>query len=129
MIMTSTLFKAIACAFFSIATLGASVAFAHGAAPAQHGGVVQSANDLSFELVPSADGATLYVDDHDADYDTKKMSGKLTVLNGTQKSEADLTPAGGNKLEAKGVKIAKGARVVAAITEGGMSLTVRFTVK
>jgi hypothetical protein len=104
-------------------------AFAHGAAPASHGGVVQTASDMSFELVPAADGAALYVVDHDDDYDAKQMSGKLTVLNGAEKSEAELKPAGGNKLEAKGVKLGKGAKVVAAVTEGRKTITVRFTVK
>lgn len=104
-------------------------ALAHGAAPARHGGVVQTASDMSFELVAVADGAALYVVDHDDDYDAKQMSGKLTVLNGTEKSEAELKPAGGNKLEAKGVKLGKGAKVVAAVTEGRKTITVRFTVK
>jgi hypothetical protein len=42
------------------------------------------------------------------------LKGKLTVLNGAEKSEADLVVAG-DKLEAKGVKLAKGAKVVAAL--------------
>jgi hypothetical protein len=104
-------------------------ALAHGAAPARHGGVVQTASDMSFELVAVADGAALYVVDHDDDYDARQMSGKLTVLNGTEKSEAELKPAGGNKLEAKGVKLGKGAKVVAAVTEGRKTISVRFTVK
>ena len=58
------------------------------------------------------------------------MSGKLTVLNGADKSEADLKPAGGNKLEAKGVKLGKGAKAVAALqTADKKTVTVRFTVK
>jgi hypothetical protein len=38
------------------------------------------------------------------------VSGKLTVLNGTQKSEAELKPAGGSKLEAAGIKVLPGAK-------------------
>lgn len=113
----------------AVSSVAGTSAFAHGAAPAQHGGVVQSANDMSFELVAAPDGAVIYVVDHDDDYDTKQMSGKLTVLNGTEKSEADLKATGGNKLEAKGVKLGKGAKVVAAVTEGRKTMTVRFTVK
>jgi hypothetical protein len=102
---------------------------AHGAAPARHGGVVQSANDMSFELASADDGAVVYVVDHDNDRDASKMSGKLTVLNGVDKSEAELKPAGGNKLQAKGIKLGKGAKAVATVTEGRKTTTVRFTIK
>jgi hypothetical protein len=88
-------------------------AMAHGTAKPQHGGIVQSASDLSFELVPQANGAAIYVIDHDDPADVSKMGGKLTVLNGAEKSEADIKPAGGNKLEATGIKVAKGSKVVA----------------
>ncbi|WP_404302398.1 hypothetical protein [Alicycliphilus denitrificans] len=110
--------------------LAAPAVFAHGDGKPQHGGIVRTASDLSFELVAAADGATLYVIDHGKDYDTAGVSGKLTVLNGADKSEADLKPAGGNKLEAKGVKLGSGAKVVAALqTAGKKTVTVRFTVK
>ena len=110
--------------------LAAPAVFAHGDGKPQHGGIVRTASDLSFELVAAADGATLYVIDHGKDYDTAGVSGKLTVLNGADKSEADLKPAGGNKLEAKGVKLGKGAKAVAALqTADKKTVTVRFTVK
>ncbi|AGU53163.1 hypothetical protein VAPA_2c06040 [Variovorax paradoxus B4] len=41
--------------------VAATPVFAHGAAPARHGGVVQPANDMSFELVAAADGAVIHV--------------------------------------------------------------------
>jgi hypothetical protein len=105
-------------------------AAAHGDAIAQHGGIVQVASDLQFELVPQANGAALYVVDHGKPADTSKMSGKLTVLNGTEKSEAELRAAGANKLEAANVKVAAGAKVVASVTNaGGKATTVRFAVK
>lgn len=118
----------------SAAVLGLSLismnAMAHGTAKPQHGGIVQSASDLSFELVPQANGAAIYVIDHDDPADVSKMSGKLTTLNGAEKSEADIKPAGGNKLEATGIKVAKGSKVVAAITGvEGQTVTVRFSVK
>jgi hypothetical protein len=117
-------------AVMSTSAFVASQAFAHGAAKPKHGGVVQSASDLSFELVPTGDGATLYVIDHDAEFDTAGTSGKLTALNGAEKSEAELKPAGGNKLEAKGVKLGKGAKVVAVLTTPAKkAITVRFTMK
>ena len=105
-------------------------AMAHGAAEPAHGGVVQTASDLSFELVATADGAAIYIVDHDEDADASKFGGKITVLNGTEKAEAPLKSAGGNKLEAKGVKLGAGAKVVAALqTADKKTVTVRFTVK
>ena len=77
--MTLTFSRLLATLLLSSATLGAATVSAHGTAPARHGGVVQSSNDLSFELVATPDGAALYVDDHDKAYDAKKLSGKLTV--------------------------------------------------
>jgi hypothetical protein len=121
--------KLLTVAAIGIASLGSQTAEAHGDAKARHGGVVQVASDLSFELVPRPDGAVIYVEDHGKPMAPAGMSGKLTVLNGTEKSEAVLAPVG-DKLEAKGVKLAKGAKVVAAVTtEGKKAITVRFTVR
>ena len=120
--------------FFSAAALGLALAsqgaFAHGPAKAQHGGIVQSSSDLSFELVPQANGAVIYVVDHDDPADVSKMGGKLTVLNGSDRSEADLKPSGPDTLVATGVKIGAGSKVVASITgASSKTVTVRFTVK
>ena len=104
-------------------------AHAHGGAKPQHGGVVQTAGDLSFELVAQGEAAAVYVEDHGKPADATKMTGKLTVLNGAATSEADLKSAGGNKLEA-GVKLGAGAKAVATVAvPGGKTLTVRFAVK
>ena len=109
--------------------LGTSPAFGHGAKP-QHGGIVVSANDLSYELVAEGTGATIYVVDHEKPADTSGMGGKLTVLNGSNKSEVDLKPAGGNKLEAKPVRLDKGAKAVASLAGAdGKVMTVRFSLK
>lgn len=119
-----------AAALCSACLLAAPAAFAHGDAKPQHGGIVRTASDLSFELVAGADGATLYVIDHGKEYDTAGVSGKLTVLNGADKSEADLQPAGANKLQARGVKLGKGAKAVAVLqTADSKTVTVRFTVQ
>lgn len=105
-------------------------ALAHGSAAARHGGIVQVANDVNFELVVEADGATIYLVDHDEDMPSKGISGKLTVLNGAQKTEVDIKATEGNKLRATGVQIAKGAKLVAVLNNvEGKTATVRFTVK
>lgn len=111
------------------ALIAAPVAMAHGAPDPQHGGVVQAAADLAFELVGTADGAVIYVTDHGDDYDVARLSGTITVLDGSAKSEAPLKPAGGNKLEAPGLRLAQGAKAVAVLNGGGKPITVRFAVK
>lgn len=118
---------AAACAAASIAL--APAALAHGEAKARHGGVVQTAHDLGFELVVRGDVVAIYIEDHGKPVAPAGISGRLTVLNGTDKSEATLTAAG-DRLEARGVKIAKGARVVAALTTADKkAMTVRFTLR
>lgn len=104
-------------------------AIAHTDKP-KHGGIVQAASDLSFELVTKGDVATIYVEDHGKPYATAGMSGKLTVLNGTEKSEAELKPVGDNRLEAQGVKLVKGFKAVASLTTPKKkTVSVRFAVK
>jgi hypothetical protein len=112
-----------------LSALSFKVAFAHESAPAKHGGVVASASDLNFELVAQSGNAVIYIDDHGKPMAPTGMKGKLTVLNGAEKSEAELVVAG-DKLEAKGLTLAKGAKVVAALTTpAAKAITVRFTVR
>ena len=113
-----------------VAALAVGTAHAHGDAPPKHGGIVKAANDITFELVVKQDSAEIYLDDHGAALPTATMKGKLTVLNGTEKTEAELKPAGGNRLEARGVKIAPGAKAVATVSsaDGARTMTVRFSV-
>jgi hypothetical protein len=105
------------------------VALAHGGAKPKHGGIVQASSDLSFELVSSPEGVLLYVEDHGKPVSPVGMSGKLTVLKGSEKSEAEFVPAG-DRLLAKGITLQSGAKVVAAIsTSGKKTVTVRFAVR
>jgi hypothetical protein len=68
------------------------------------------------------------VEDHGKPLSTTGMTCKLTVLNGTDRSDAPLRAAGDNRLEAKGVTIAKGAKSVASITlPNKKEVTVRFS--
>jgi hypothetical protein len=127
--MTQHLHRAAAAALFASLCLSAPV-WAHGSAPAQHGGIVQTASDLTFELVGGDAGVALYVDDHGRKKSTQGASGQLTVLSAGQKSQAALLPTGENQLTAKGLKLAPGAKVVAAVTFADRtSVTVRFTLK
>ena len=119
----------------AIAALAASVAlsghvFAHGAKP-KHGGIVQSAGDLAFELVTKDGSTTIYVDDHGKELPTAGASGTLTVLKGAQKTELPLEAGGNNTLVVKGdAKLAPGSKAVAAVTFADKkTVSVRFSVK
>lgn len=104
-------------------------ALAHGGAKPKHGGVVAVASDLGFELVSTLQGAALYIEDHGKPLAPAGIKGKLTVLNGREKSEAELTPAG-DRLEAKGLVLRPGAKVVAVLTTAqAKAITVRFVVR
>lgn len=102
---------------------------AHDAKPT-HGGVVSVVKDVNYELVAKPDAITLYVTDHGKPVDTKGASATLTLLSASDKSEVKLTPAGENKLQAKGnFKVDKGTKVVASVNTGGKAQSVRFTLK
>ncbi|RVU43875.1 hypothetical protein [Rubrivivax rivuli] len=121
--------KRLTCVVLALSALSFNAAWAHGEAKARHGGVVAKANDLNFELVGTPAGAAIYIDDHGKPLAPTGMTGKLTVLKGTEKSEAELVVAG-DRLEAKGVKLPPGAKAVAALTTPAKkALTVRFTIK
>ena len=96
-----------------------------------HGGVVVESKDMDFELVAKSDVITLHLRDHGKPANTQGMSAKLTLLNGTEKSEVMLAPAGSSTLEAKGsFKVAAGTKVVALVTMPGKKLAnVRFAIK
>ena len=97
-------------------SIGFNTALAHGGTQPEHGGIVQLVGDLSFELVPAADHVELWVEDDGEEVTSADLAAKLTIVDGGAKSEVALTPAGGNKFEAKGVKIGKGAKVTALLT-------------
>ncbi len=109
--------------------IASPAALAHDDPKARHGGIVQLVNDISYELVARDAGVEIYVADHGKPMSTAGMSGKLTIMVGAQKSDADLVAAG-DKLEAKGLKLSKGAKVVAALTlPNKKAVTVRFAIK
>ena len=117
----------------AFAALAASLALsgqalAHGAKP-KHGGIVQTAGDLAFELVHQDGNATIYIDDHGTSLPTTGATGTLTVLKGARKTEVPLT-ADGTVLVAKDAKLQPGSKAVAAITFADKkTVSVRFSVK
>ncbi len=119
------------CAALLLAGLSAmGAAQAHGEAKAQHGGVVQMAQDVGFELVAGPQNATLYLSDHGQPLATQGIRGKLVVMQGGKTTEAPLAPGGGNALIAQGLKLGPGATVVALVNPvAGKAVTVRFVLK
>ena len=95
------------------------------------GGIVSEGKAFDAELVAKPDLITVYLSDHGKPMSAKGAKGKITLLSGTEKVEADLTPVGDSKLEAKGkFNVAAGTKAVVVITpEGKSASTVRFTIK
>ena len=112
------------------ALLASAVASGHGNTKPLHGGIVQMVGEKSFELVARPDGAELYVVDDGEDVASAEMTARLTVDAAGTKSEAAMQPAGGNKFEAKGVKLPSGAKVAVLLVAADQSkTTAHFTVK
>ena len=112
--MKTVLYSFIAMLFVGVLPL--NVAQAHGGTQPEHGGVVQLVGDMTFELVARADGVELYVEDDGEEVTSADLAAKLTIVNAGAKSDVMLSPAAGNKFEAKGVNIAPGAKVTVLLT-------------
>jgi hypothetical protein len=132
-----TMKQTIAATLASAALLVSASAFAAGGHhhndehKPQYGGVVTEVKETQYELVARPDSIAIYVDDHGKKVDTKGATAKVTLLNGSEKTETHLSPAGENKLEAKGAfKVEKGTKAVAVVTLAGKpSQSVRFAFK
>lgn len=120
-------------AVFTLCVAFAGNAWAHGEAP-KHGGIMQTASDISFELV-NQDGkegkVTIYIEDHGKAVATAGASGKLTTLNGKEKTEVQLAPSGTNAMTSSGdAKLSAGSKVIASMTlPDKRTVNVRFSVK
>jgi hypothetical protein len=95
---------------------------------AKYGGVVQEIGHIQYELVVKQDSIAIFVEDHGKKIDTKGGTTKVTLLTGSEKTDATLTAAGENKLEAKGsFKAAKGTKAVAVVQLAGKTaIAARF---
>ncbi len=98
---------------------------------AKHGGIVAEGKEFDAELVAKPDLITVHIGDHGKPLSTKGARGKITLLSGSEKTDAELTPAGDSRMEAKGkFNVNKGTKVVIVVTlEGKRSGTVRFEMK
>ena len=88
----------------------------HGITEPQHGGIVKVVGDVSLELVKNGNHVKVYILD-DVATDTSGMSGKLKVENDGGKNQYSLTPIKDSGLEALGVSIPSGSKVLAIIVK------------
>ena len=102
---------------------------AHGHTP-KNGGIVVETKAGDLEIVAKPDLLQIFVSDHGKPMSLEGAKAKITLLNGTEKSDVELLPAG-NKMEAKGsFKVAKGTKGIAVFTVAGKPpATARFELK
>lgn len=126
------MFKRVANSLFILAALAVSAAAgASGAGhKARHGGTHLENKAMDMEVVAKPDVLQVYVSDHGKPLKIDGGKVKITLLNGAEKSEVELAPAG-DKFEAKGAfKVAAGTKGIVLVTLAGKpGSTARFTVK
>ena len=113
-----------------IATALALPAFAAEDHAPKHGGVVVETKAGDLELVAKPELIVIHVSDHGKPMKLSSASGKVTVFNGNDKTEAPLALIG-DKLEAKGsFKLGAGTKVLADVAVNGKpAVAARFTLK
>ena len=97
---------------------------------AKFGGVVVETKAGDLELVAKPELIVIHVSDHGKPMKLTSATGKVTVFNGKDKTEAPLALVG-DKLEAKGsFKVAAGAKALAEVSLNGKpAVSARFTLK
>lgn len=85
---------------------------------------------FDFEVVPRPDILQVYVVDHGKPVKREGVKGKVTSMNGTEKTEVALAPEG-DGLEAKSLfKVAKGTKRIDSVALAGKpAATARFEVR
>ena len=93
-------------------------------------GVVVESKVGDLEIVAKPESIQIHISDHGKAVKLEGAKAKVTLLNGVEKSEADLVTVG-DKLEAKGAyKVAKGTKGIAVVTLAGKPpITARFDIK
>ena len=113
-----------------VATALALPAFAAEDHAPKHGGVVVETKAGDLELVAKPELIVIHVSDHGKPMKLTSASGKVTVFNGSDKTEAPLALVG-DKLEAKGsFKLGAGTKVLAEVSLNGKpAASARFMLK
>lgn len=114
---------------FALSSWAALAAGDHGHA-AKFGGIVVETKAGDLEIVAKSDTIQIYVSNHGKAMKLDGGKARITLLNGTEKSEVELLPAGA-MLEAKGAfRVGKGTKGIAVVTLAGKPpATARFEVK
>ena len=96
----------------------------------KHGGIVVETKAGDMELVAKPELIVIHVSDHGKPMKLTSATGKVTVFNGNDKTEAPLALVG-DKLEAKGsFKLGAGTKVLAdVVLNGKPAVAARFTLK
>jgi hypothetical protein len=96
----------------------------------RHGGIFIEGKVADMEVLAKPESIQVYVYDHGKPAKIAGAKGKVTLLNGAEKSEAELAQVG-DKMEAKGpFKVAKGTKGIVTVNMAGKPATVgRFEVK
>lgn len=94
------------------AALAMGNAYGHGTPMARHGGVIQAVGETWLELVVKGDKIELYLEDDGDPMPSAGVSGTVSVAG--KPGELTLSPAGDNKLTARGA-VATGAKVTARL--------------
>ena len=96
----------------------------------KHGGIVVETKAGDMELVAKPELIVIHVSDHGKPMKLTSATGKVTVFNGNDKTEAPLALVG-DKLEAKGsFKLGAGTKVLADVALNGKpAVAARFTLK
>lgn len=113
-----------------IATALTQPAFAAEDHAPKHGGVVVETKAGDLELVAKPELIVIHVGDHGKPMKLTSASGKVTVFNGSDKTEAPLALVG-DKLEARGnFKVGAGSKALAEVALNCKpALSARFTLK
>ena len=96
----------------------------------KHGGIVVETKAGDLELVAKPELIVIHVSDHGKPMKLTSATGKVTVFNGNDKTEAPLALVG-DKLEARGsFKLGAGTKVLADVALNGKpAAAARFTLK
>lgn len=121
--------KTLAAALLAVTAIALPAIGAEDHAP-KHGGVVVETKAGDLELVAKPELIVIHVSDHGKPMKLSSASGKVTVFNGNDKTEAPLALVG-DKLEAKGsFKVGAGTKVLAEVSLNGKpAASARFTLK
>ena len=112
-------------------TLFTSLAFADGNLKPHHGGAMaEAASGNRIELVARTDQLTVYLINHDGKpVDSKGASGEITLLSGTEKTKALLTPTSDNQMIAATKAAADAKAIVKFTLPGKHAEQMRLTLK